>query len=223
VLVFVVPNMAGITSGKLVNALSDYEARAQSDAVGDEYIQVMGKFNERIRSGTLKDPDEIIKQYQEPFYRMVEKRNQINKDYERGLARKQEMAEMLSRISPSAIFQAAGESIANSGSILQKRLQKAAERYQKIYLDYVKSKVGEIITTQQHAWTIHLPDKTKVDIPEIMPKRYDGDMSDFPSFTYSQPSTQERLQDALFDIALLVLWNIACFMGAHLIFLKRDI
>jgi ABC-2 type transport system permease protein len=223
VLVFVVPNMAGITSGKLVNALTDYEARARSDAVINEHSQAVGKFYERIRNGTLKEKDEIIKQFQQPSRLYWESLDQIDRDYERGLARKQEMAETLARISPSAVFQATAESVANSGSSLQKRLRRTAERYQSIYLDYVKSKVGEIIPRFQMAWTIHLPDKTKVDIPEMKPKSYGGDMSDFPSFTYPQPSTQERLQDALFDIALLVLWNIACFMGAHLIFLKREI
>lgn len=223
VLVFVVPNMAGITSGKLVNALTDYEARARSDAVIDEYSQAIGKFYERIQNGTLKDADEIIDQYRQPSRLYRRSLEDITKDYERGLARKQEMAETLARISPSAVFQAAAESVANSGSSLQKRLRRAAERYQKIYLDYVESKVGEIIPRFQPGWIVHLPDKTKVEIPEIKPKNYDGDMSDFPSFTYPQPSTQERLQDALFDIALLMLWNTACFLGAHVIFLRRDI
>ena len=223
VLVFVVPNMAGITAGKLVKTLSDYEARTQSDAIGAEYIETMTGVHEHIRNGTLKDRDEIIKAHREPYRRMHEGRKQVNKEYERGLMRRQAMAEALARISPSAVFQAAAESVANSGGSLQKPLQKAAERYQKIYLDYVESKVGEVISSWQPGRTVHLPDKTRVDIPEIKPKRYDGDMSDFPSFTYPQPSTQERLQDALFDIALLVLWNVACFLGAHLIFLRRDI
>lgn len=95
--------------------------------------------------------------------------------------------------------------------------------YQTIYLDYVKSKVGEIVPNWQPGRTVHLPDKTRVDIPEIKPKSYDGDMSDFPVFTYPQPRTGERIKDALLDIALLMLWNIACFLGAHVIFLQRDI
>ena len=161
--------------------------------------------------------------HQEPYRRMRETRKQINQEYERGLMRKQAIAEALARISPSAVFQMAAELVANSGSSFQKRLWKAAERYQKIYLDYVESKVSEIVSDWQHGGTVHLPDKTRVDIPEIRPKRHEGDMSDFPVFAYPHPSIQERLQDALSDIALLLLWNIACFLGAHIFFLRRDI
>jgi len=223
VLVFVVPNMAGITAGKLVNALSDYQARVRTESVIEEHGQAVGKFYGRIRNGTLKDKNEIVKQYRQPSRLYYEALNEISRDYERGLARKQEMAESLARISPSAVLQSAAESVANSGSSLQKRLWQNAERYQSIYLDYVKSKVGEIIPRFNMAWTVHLPDKTKVDIPEMKPKSYDGDMSDFPVFTYPQPRARERIKDAILDIALLILWNVACFLGAHVIFLQRDI
>jgi ABC-type transport system involved in multi-copper enzyme maturation permease subunit len=223
VLVFVVPNMAGITAGKLVHTLGDYEARARSDAIGEEYRETMTDLNGRIRNGTLQEPDEIVKLWREPYRHMIEERKQVTKEYERGLVRKQGMAETLARISPSTVFQSAAEAVVNSGSNLQSRLQKAAQGYQQIYLNYVESKVGEIIPQWQPGRTIHLPDKTRVEIPEIKPKTYDGDMSDFPSFTYPQPSARERLDDALLDITLLLLWNIACFLLAHLIFLRQDI
>jgi ABC-2 type transport system permease protein len=223
VLLFVVPNMAGITAEKLVRRLSDYEAKMRFDAVWAEYIETMAQVRNRIENGTLKDRDEIIKAHQEPYRRMRETRKQINQEYDRGLMRKQVIAEALARISPSAVFQMAAESVANSGSSFRKRFWEAAERYQKIYLDYVESKVGEIVSDWQHGGTVHLPDKTRVDIPEIRPKRYEGDMSDFPVFAYPHPSIQERLQDALSDIALLLLWNIACFLAAHIFFLRRDI
>jgi ABC-type transport system involved in multi-copper enzyme maturation permease subunit len=223
VLVFVAPNMAGIIAGKLADAPSDYETRARSDAVGAEYIETAREVRERIQSGVIKDRDEVIKANRDIYLRMVEAQKQIQKEYESGLMRKQKMAETLALISPSAAFQASGESLVNSGAVFQRRFRIAAERYQGIYLDYVESKVGEIIPTWQPPINIRLPDKTIINAPEVRAKQYDGDMSDFPLFAYPNPSIPERLQNALFNIALLILWNVVCFLGAHIIFIRRDI
>ena len=133
------------------------------------------------------------------------------------------MAETLALISPSAAFQASGESIVNSGAIYQKRLRESAERYQGIYMDYARSKVGEIIPRWRPPRNYRLPDKTVISFPAVELKRYDGNMSDFPVFDQPHPSIQERLQNALFSIFLLVLWNVVCFLGAHVIFVQRDI
>jgi len=223
VLVFVVPNMAGIIAGKLVDAPTDYETRARSDAVGTEYVEAARELRERIQNGIIKDRDEIVKADRETYLRMVEDRKQIQKEYESGLMGKQKMAEALALISPSSAFQASGESLANSGAVFQRRFRSAAERYQVIYLGYVESKVGEIIPTWQPPGTFRLPDKSIINIPEVRPKQYDGDMSDLPLFAYPNPSIPERLQSALFNTALLVLWNVICFLGAHIIFIRRDI
>lgn len=222
-LVFIVPNMTGIISGKLVNALSDYESRARSDAIGEEYIKSSNDLHKRIQSGELKDKDEIIKTDRGNYLRMAETRKKVIREYENGLMKRQTMAETLALISPSAFFQASGESLANTGSIFQKRFQKAAERYKEIYLDYVKSKVGEIIQTIQPPVNIRLPDGTIISVPEVRPKSYEGDKSDFPLFEYPDPPIQERLRDGLFGIALLMLWSVICFLGAHVIFIKRSI
>jgi ABC-type transport system involved in multi-copper enzyme maturation permease subunit len=223
VLVFVVPNMAGIVAGKLVDAPGDYETRARSDAFGKEYLEAARELRERVTKGTLTDRDEIAKEDRRLYMWMIEERNKMNREYERGLMRKQAMAETLILISPSGAFQASGESLVNTGGIFHKRLRKAAEIYKAIYLNYVRSKVGEIIPSWMPPSTYRLPDGTVFNIPEVQPKRYDGDMSDFPAFASPGPPIHERLGSSLFSIALLLLWNVVFFMGAHIVFIRRDI
>jgi len=223
VLVFVIPNLAGVVAGKLVNAPSDYETRKQHDAIGKEYVNEYHNLLERINNGELKDRDEIDEADRSIYYRMLEDRSQVRREYERGLASKQRMAETISLISPAAIIHLSGESLANTGGAFQRRFREAVERYKEIYLDYVRSKVGKIITRWQPPRNFRLPDGSMVNFPEIKPKSYDGDMSDFPVFQHPEPPIQQRLSDSALGIALLLLWNVLFFMGAHLVFVRSDI
>ncbi|MFC1714196.1 ABC transporter permease subunit [Candidatus Poribacteria bacterium] len=223
VLVFVVPNLAGVVAGKLVNAPSDYETRKQHNAVGTEYVNEARNLRERIHNGELKDRDEIDEADRSIRYRMREARSQIRREYEVGLARKQKMAETVSLISPAAILHLSGESLANTGGAFQRRFRAAAERYQEIYLDYVRSKVGEIIPRWQPPRNFRLPDGSMINFPEVKPKSYDGDMSDFPVFQHPDPPIQQRLSDSSLGIALLLVWNVLFFMAAHLVFVRSDV
>ena len=92
------------------------------------------------------------------------------------------LARDLAKISPSAVFQYANESLANSGPLSEERFFQAARRYKDIYSDYVKSKVGEIVRVSA-GYEVTMPDGSKMEIPGTAPKEYHGDMSDFPKFS----------------------------------------
>ena len=55
------------------------------------------------------------------------------------------------------------------------------------------------------------------------PKEYEGDKSDFPKFIPTKPSTVERLNDALLDLAGLLLWNVILAMASFSAFIKYDV
>jgi ABC-type transport system involved in multi-copper enzyme maturation permease subunit len=121
------------------------------------------------------------------------------------------------------VFQYASESLANSGSLREEHFYKAAEKYWKVYEAYVKEKVGEIIWYTWPGVTITRDDGKKIEVPGVSPKEYHGDISDFPEFVVPEIPIKESIKYSGWNITILILWNIALFLLAHVAFLKYDI
>jgi ABC-type transport system involved in multi-copper enzyme maturation permease subunit len=222
-MVVIIPNTAGIIVDESVKTMSEYEMVQRQDAVFNDNLKRLIEVEKQAKKGLLDTEEEIFRAYNTAFSQRYDNQRQIEREYLQSIVKKRRWAQNIAKISPSAVFQYASESLANSGSLREEHFYKAAEKYWKVYEAYVKEKVGEIIWYTWPGVTITRDDGKKIEVPGVSPKEYHGDISDFPEFVVPEIPIKESIKYSGWNITILILWNIALFLLAHVAFLKYDI
>jgi len=224
-LVVVVPNVSGILSNKLTSVPSEYQTARQVGPMLQE--QVFARINqviERIERGELTT-DESVKRETDRAYE--EGQEEVRKHYavyENAMKRRANVARNLSRLSPTALFQFASESLADTGPRREERFEKDAKAYSSTYDSYILEKVGQLVGTSQWTFGRSITVNEKffhIDSP--YPQEYQGDKSDFPRFTESSPNLAHNTQEAFLDLAGLSLWNLILAMLAFWAISRCDV
>ena len=210
VLVVVVPNVSGILSDKLTSVPSEYQTAKQVSSILEEQVWGrIGQVKERVKKGELTTEEAIKRETDSAFEKGQEDVRNHYAVYENAMAHRAGMARTLSRLSPTALFQFASESVAHTGPRREEQFLKEAQAYSAVYDSYILEKLGRLVGISYWSFStnIILNDKP-VYISSPSPEEYQGDKSDFPHFTESRPRLSHNMQEALLDLAGLSLWNL---------------
>ncbi len=208
--VIVVPNLSGILSDKLADVPSEYQTAKQVKSVLEEQVHVrIDKIRDRVKNGELTKEEDIKAEADLAFEEGQQAVRNHYAVYENAMKHRTAMARKLSRMSPTALFQFASESLADTGPRREERFLKNAETFSSIYDDYILEKVGKLVGVSEWSFgsSVSLNGK-HVNIDSPYPEEYHGDMSDFPQFIESRPSLSHNVQEAALDLAGLSLWNL---------------
>lgn len=223
--VIVVPNLSGILSDKLTDVPSEYQTAKQVSSVLKE--QVWGrieKVRERVKSGELTTEEAIKAESDRAFEEGQKDVRNHYAVYENAMKRRANMARTLSRLSPTALFQFASESLADTGPRREERFLRDAQAYSTIYDNYILEKVGKLVGVSHWSFSSSMTVNGKhIHISSPYPEEYQGDMSDFPRFTESSPNLAYNVQQAALDLAGLAIWNLVLTMLAFWAISRCDV
>ena len=221
----IIPNVSGVLAQKFSDVPSEYQTAKQVGPMIQE--QVWGRIDrikERVKQGELKKEEEVKREADRAFEQGQDDLRKHYASYENAMRRRANVAGNLSRLSPTALFQFASESIANSGIKREEQFVRDVRAYSEIYDDYIRQKVGKVVGTSFWSFSTNvLINGKSVFIQSPQPEEYEGDKSDFPYFVESKPSIARSLRDALFDLAGLLLWNLVLAVLAFSAFLRCDV
>ncbi len=208
--VVVVPNVSGILSDKLSSVPSEFQTARQVGPILKEEIWArIDKVKERVNRGELTTEEAIKKETDRAYEEGQEEIRNHYAVYENAMKRRANAARNLSRLSPTALFQFASESLADTGPRREERFEKDAKAYSSIYDNYILEKVGRLVGTSYWSFGSGITVNGKyINISSPHPQEYEGDKSDFPHFAESSPNLPGNMQEALLDLAGLSLWNL---------------
>lgn len=221
----IIPNTSGILSRRFSKVPSEYQTARQIGPMINEQVWArVNEVRERVKKGEIKTADEAKKETARAFNEGQDDLIKHYKSYDDAMKQRAAMAQNMSRLSPTALFQYASENIAQTGTKREKHFLKDARSYANIYDRYILEKVGKVVATASWSFsTTFIVNGKKVPINSPRPEEYRGDKSDFPHFVENQPSLALSLRDALFDIAALMLWNIVLAVLAFSTFIFADV
>ena len=208
--VVVVPNVSGILSNKLTKVPSEFQTARQVGPILKE--QVWGRIDrikEQIKNGELTTEEAIKAKTDRAFEEGQEDVRNHYALYENAMKRRANVARTLSRLSPTAMFQFASESLADTGPRREERFLKDAEVYSNIYDSYILEKVGRLVGISYWSFSTSMTvNEKRIYISSPYPEEYQGDKSDFPQFNESSPNLANNVQEAALDLAGLSVWNL---------------
>jgi len=210
-LVVVVPNVSGILSDKLARVPSEFQTARQVSSILQEQVWGrIGTVKERIKKGDLTDEEAIKKETDSAFEKGQEDVRNHYAVYENAMKHRANVTRNLSRLSPTALFQFACESLADAGPRRENRFLRDAEAFSAIYDSYILEKVGKLVGVSYWSFSTDVMLQGKpIYISSPYPQEYQGDKSDFPQFAESKPDLARNVEEAFLDLAGLSLWNLA--------------
>ena len=221
----IIPNVPSILSEEFSKVPSEYEIANQVGPMIQKQVwERINKIREGVEQGQIKTEEELKKQTDEAFEQGQQDLAGHYQRYEDAMKQRARMARNLSRVSPTALFQFASESIAQTGVNQEEQFQKDARNYSASYDNYILKKVGKVVATSPWSFSTNIElDGTSIYIGSPHPEEYQGDKSDFPRFEESQPAIFRSLRNALFDLAGLILWNLVLAVLAFAAFVRCDV
>ncbi|MFB0554326.1 MAG: ABC transporter permease subunit [Phycisphaerae bacterium] len=223
--VFVVPNLSGILSDKLTDVPSEYQSAKQVSSILKEQVWArIDKVRERVKRGELTMEEVIRRETDRAYEEGQEEVRKHYAGYENAMKHRANVARNLSRISPTALFQFASESLADTGPRREERFLKDARVYSSVYDNYILEKVGRLVGTSDWSFGASITVNGKsIDISSPHPQEYEGDKSDFPHFAESSPNLAYNMQQAALDLAGLAIWNLILSILAFAAIARCDV
>ena len=201
--ILVVPNLAPVTARLLSPVPSQKVITAEKQAIDRESELLLEGIQKRKVYGDDNET-ERIRQDAEKRKNKLDKfsRNELNKQID--------LTKNLARISPSASYLFASTRLAGTGPNLFGIFQKAQGRFQ-ANLDAYRE---ELFNSDKIEWSRRGP---QANDPDWFRKE------DLPRFKMKAERLYNSFNEALFDILLLVIYNVIFFMLAYVFFLRYDV
>jgi ABC-type transport system involved in multi-copper enzyme maturation permease subunit len=199
-LVFVIPNLGGILAGQMGNAMTPLQVHQVAEAVPDRYNLTPGM-----------DPDQVasVKLDRE----RAEERLLI--EYLHSLVRQVQIGRNITRVSPSAVFSYAAEEMTGEGTSRLLQFVDNAVRYREGFFQAV-------LDADKHD-----PQSAHRYIPWWCGDRHFSLLTVDPGpakvFQDVPPSVGENIRSVIWDLLLLILYNLVAFTVAFIWFLKADV
>lgn len=218
--VLIVPRTAVLVAGRAVDVPSvdevDFQKSTYLSQLWDEDRKSMDEFR---RSPALQGQSQEDRRrlWRAHMSELAEVRTEkidafslrLNEDRRnRDLAR-QRLALGIARISPASVFTLAATNLAGTSLDLKNRFDSAARAYREAYARFITEKTG---SSGGGFWF----SREQSNASEIDPY-------ELPAFDYVPAPTSEYVTSALFDITVLLLFNIVFFVGAFVAFLRYDV
>jgi len=221
--VLIVPRASVLISGRLVEVPNVDEITAQKNRYriqlfdedrpkmadfqvpeGTEVQEVMGLF-----SSFMSDLGAARQEKIDVF------NARLNEEFTNKRREQEKVALSLSRVSPTSAFTLASTQLAGTSLDLQNRFMDTAYDYQNVYGDFMTEKTGAtrgggfrmiVVTTDDEG---NEPDPLDPD--------------EMPQFEFASERASIAASESVFDLGLLLLFNLVFFGGAFAAFLKYDL
>lgn len=218
--IIIIPRLSVITAGAAIKvpALDEINSSKARFAgqIWKEDREKMGNY----KPASLGSPEEMMKGLNKFMQELADNRESKIREHSTRLneARVNKQAEMrslaftIARISPITSFSIASSELANTSLNLEKSFRESAEAYQKEYSDFIYSKTG-----MRMGGVIRF--RQVDDGEEAKPIN----VNELPVFQYKAPLTSIIISRALYDMAILAVFNMLFFAGAFYSFRKFDL
>jgi len=222
---FFVPDMSGILAQKFAKIPSEYAmAKLVGPTMQKEVFDRIDKVRARIEKGEVKTEKEARQESDRAFEDGQDSVRKLYDDYDNAMRERAALAQRISRVSPAALFQYAAEAVSGTGPKSEARFLADVRNYSRTYDAYILRKVGKVVGTSPWSFSTGTTLNGKyISLQSPFPQEYTGDKSDFPRFVESQPLLVDGLNDGLWDIAGLLVWNILLAGLAFSAFLRTDV
>lgn len=137
----------------------------------------------------------------------------IRKDYARSKAAQVAFAKNVVRLSPTAVYQYAAETIAGTGLRHYERWMKQAEEYQRQFEQFIVAEDAKDETSKHVIGAVG----------DTYMSRKGVELKQVPVFVEQPAPVKEALEAALLDLLLLFVFNVVLFMLAYAGFLRADV
>lgn len=218
-LVILVPSSGRVVAKTLRKVPTQAEIHRRTTELAEQWFEdlMMGKYGENAGNA---GPD--IEQCNPPararaYAAMTEEKNKITDDHIDQITAQVDIGRRFTRISPTELYRHASETIAGTGIRRFSELRHQIRRYQAELNDYVRGRDAEDPSS------LHLP------YDEMYTAQLWRTISHKPVDFDSVPKFQERdfalgesLKLAIWDIGLLVLFNLVFFAASFVSFLRYD-
>ncbi len=216
--VLVIPKASIMIAGRAVNVPSIDEVNSKKNKFSMQLNREHFKSISQFRSDSKEN---IIQEFQNFMEQKNEERDEkmrtyaekVNKERSNMQDVQENVAFMLSRISPSACFALSASNISGTSLNLVKEYREQSENYQKSFAKFQKEKTG---STTGGGMMFVIRNEGDNKPPEINP-------AELPKFNFNPPSLTKTLFASMVDIGLLILFNIIFFVGSYIKFLKFDL
>ena len=220
--VLIIPRTSVLLAGSMVDVPSVDEIAAKKAKNNSQlWKEDMSKLNGFKPSG--EDPQQALKAFQQYMQKIGAERNQKQLEYasklNEGRSNKQKEQENLafgiSRISPASAFSLSVMSLAGTSLKLQNQYLESASAYQESFRNFIQEKTGSA-NALGGAFMIRVGGPNEQDKKKIDPK-------ELPKFEFMKPELSSLFDDSIWDIGLLVLFNLIFFLGSYISFLRYDV
>lgn len=233
--VLIVPRASVLIAGNMVEVPSLAEISLQTSQLARQNSRDMNKRlreffkelnQEQIQSGD--NSPEATERRQNKLNEFLQKVNDENNEKVENLTsrlneerrniqiKQEKLAFGISRVSPTAVFTLAATTICGTSLELRTHYQERAAAYSESFAEFIRGKTGRNIGGQRIIIRLKAEEEKKKPPQPINPR-------EIPEFTYQSPELSFILQDALPDMAILLLFNLIFFCGAFLAFLRYDL
>jgi ABC-type transport system involved in multi-copper enzyme maturation permease subunit len=221
----IIPNVPSILSEEFSKVPSEYEIANQVGPMIQKQVwERIDQIRKKVEQGEIKSEEQLKQETDAAFEQGQQDLAGHYQNYEAAMKQRASLARNLSRISPTALFQFASESVAQTGVNQEAQFQNDARNYSAIYDNYILKKVGKVVATSPWSFSTNIElDGKSIYIGSPHPEEYQGDKSDFPRFEESQPSIMRSLRNALLDLSGLILWNLVLAVLAFGAFIRSDV
>jgi ABC-type transport system involved in multi-copper enzyme maturation permease subunit len=220
VLVILIPSFGRIISDVSGKAPNPTELERKLGEISAEMWSNTSRFGERAGNwaGNVNNPMNNPPARGRLRTAETNAKNQAREDYHNKMLVQAFIGRNLTRFSPTVLYQRASEAVAGTGINHCVSLLKQVKEYQAELKEYIRSKDAE------DPLSLHLI------FPEVNSAAAWNTISHAPVDFATVPKFQQRnvalgqsLESAVWDIGLLVLFNLVFFAGAFVSFLRYDV
>ncbi len=218
--VLIIPRASVLLAGRAVDVPSVDEVASQKI----RYSSQLWKEDRTQMAAFKSTATEPMKQFEE-FQQMMQKQSDerdkkmqefsgtLNEDRANKQMVQQRLALSIARVSPSAVFSMAAASLASTALDLKERFRNEATSYQQSYANFIKAKTGIIPGGRMVIM--------RQEVGGEKPKPIDP--YELPAFQYASQPMRDALNNSLFNMGLLLVFNIIFFAGAYIAFMRYDV
>ena len=200
--ILVVPNLSPILARLIAPVPSRQVIDGEKQAIDRETNLLIEGINKRRVYGDQAEMERLRKEADK-------RKNKLEKFYQDRMRSQVSLSQNLARVSPSASFLFATTRLAGSGPVLYRFFRQAQEKFSEAAQQFQRSMFNRDLVE----WS---PQGPKVKDPNWFKP------DDLPHFEIFEERIGDSFNEALFDILLLVIYNVLFFMLSYTFFLRYD-
>jgi ABC-type transport system involved in multi-copper enzyme maturation permease subunit len=202
--ILVVPNIAPVAARLMRPVPAAQVISAEKQAIDREAQAQIAGISKRKVYGDREETERLQREAQA-------EKAKLDKFARDKLDEQVELTKNLARLSPSASFLLAATRLAGTGPDLYGRFSRGQRRFQRDFGEYIQ---GFWRNQGQVEWTQNGP---KMKDPDWFKPE------ELPRFRLVSENVGDSFDAALFDVLLLVVYNVLFFMLAYIFFLRYDV